>query len=335
MKISQNIGEKLVDHFYTGTPLSGNPELDEWVKSSEDNKLIYDRYHKIWLGSLEVFTKNKFDASFAWTKVNKKITEKTVIRQRLNNVLYATIGMAASLLILLSVTFYTDVFSTREETVKISTNYGSRTSIILPDGSHVKLNVGTNLEYRFDRINKLREVQFNGEGYFEVAKSKTPFVIHTPEGLNIKVLGTKFNLKAYDEDNDIRTTLIEGKVELIKSGSKSLFLEPGQIAIYNEKTRRLGYSTGQADQDIGWVNNKLYMENMSLYEVCKILQRWYAVNIVLENNEMGDKFHYTGVLREKTISEVLDALCELSEIKYQIKGNYININNKILNRMRK
>lgn len=334
MKVSQNIGEKLVDHFYAGIPLSGSPELDEWVKSSEENKLIYDRYHKIWLGSCEVFMKNKFDARLAWTKVNKKIAGKTVSKQRFNRVLYATIGLAASLLIILSVTFFTNVLSSSGETVKISTNYGSRTSIILPDGSHVKLNVGTNLEYSFDRFNNLREVQFNGEGFFEVAKSKAPFVIHTPEGLNIKVLGTKFNLKAYAEENEIRTTLIEGKVELIKSGSKSLFLEPGQIANYNKKIEKLEYVTGQVYQDIGWVDNKLYMENMSLNEVCKVLERWYAVNIVLENKEMGDNFHYTGVLKEKTISEVLDALCELSDLKYQVKGNYININNKNLKPMR-
>jgi transmembrane sensor len=330
MEEQQKIGSMLVDHFSSGSVLSEEPELNKWVNSSEDNKKIYQEYRKIWQGSSDIAQMKEFDADRAWGNVNRKLSSVTAIKRRLNNVLYATIGMAASLLIIFGLALYTNMFSFKGETVQMATNYGNRSSIVLPDGTSVKLNAGTNLEYRFDRLSKTREVKFNGEGFFEVAKSKNPFIIRTPDGLTLKVLGTKFNLKAYTDDNMIRTTLMEGKLELNSPGNKSLELFSGQIASYNDMTKELSYDKGQAYQDLGWVDNKLYMENMSLQEVCIILERWYDVKIIIEGNGLGNKIHYTGVLREETINDILNALCRLSEIKYQIKGKNISINKKQL-----
>jgi ferric-dicitrate binding protein FerR (iron transport regulator) len=235
--------------------------------------------------------------------------------------------MAASLLIFLAFASYTDMFSSRNSTLKFSTNMGSRATVTLPDGSSVVLNAGSNLEYLYNTSNRVREVIFSGEGLFEVSKSKIPFVIHTSNGLSLKVLGTKFNLKAYSGDTFARTTLLDGKVELVSPKNQVLSLEPGQIASYNDMTKNLEYTSGLAYQDFGWVENKLYMDNMSLEDVCKILERWYDVRISMEHKLVVDKIHYTGVLKEGTILDVLNALCELSEIKYQIEGKNIIIYN--------
>lgn len=328
MEMQQNIGLKLVDHFNAGSELSDEPELYEWFNSSGENKIAYENYHRIWRGSTELARAKMFSAELAWTKVNKKISAITTTKHRLHHVAYAAIGMAASLLIMLGLAFYTNMFSFKGGTVLLSTNLGSRSTVVLPDGTHVTLNAGTNLEYRFDHFNKIRKVKFNGEGFFEVAKSRNPFIIQTQNGLKLKVLGTKFNLKAYSEDNSIKTTLIEGKVELNSPDNKTLSLAPGQIASYNVSTKELSYTNGQAYQDFGWLNNKLYLDNMSLQEVCTILERCYDVKIVIKKDGLGSKIHYTGVLREETIVDILDALCKLSEIKYQIKGKNITINNK-------
>ncbi len=328
MEIQQNIGLKIVDHFNTGSELSDEPELYEWFNSSDENKIAYENYHKIWQGSTELSRAKTFNTEHAWTKVDKKISANTTTKYRLHHVVSAALGMAASLLIMLGLAFYTNMFSFKGETVLLSTNLGSRSTVVLPDGTHVTLNAGTNLEYRFDYFNKIREVKFDGEGFFEVAKSRNPFIIQTQNGLRLKVLGTKFNLKAYSEDNSIKTSLIEGKIELNSPGNKTLLLIPGQIALYNDRTKELNYSNGQIYQDFGWLNNKLYLDNMSLQEVCTILERCYDVKIVIKKDGLGSKIHYTGVLKEETIVDILEALCKLSEIKYQIKGKNITINNK-------
>ena len=184
------------------------------------------------------------------------------------------------------------------------------------------------MEYSFDNSNKIRDVKFNGEGYFEVAKSRNPFIIHTTNGLKLKVLGTKFSLTAYSEDKTIKTTLVEGKVELNSPDNKTLSLIPGQIATYDERTKDLKYTNGQVYQNLGWLDKKLYLDNTSLQEVCTILERWYDVKIVIRKDGLGNTIHYTGVLREETIVDVLDALSKLSEISYQINGKTITINSK-------
>ena len=328
MELGQNIGLKLVEHFNAGGDLNEEPELNEWYKSAEENKIVYKNYQRIFQGSTELAHAKKFNAEIGWTEVNKKISAITKTPVRLHNIAYAVIGMAASLLITLGLAFYTNMFTFNVETVQISTNSGSRSSIVLPDGTNVTLNAGTNLEYRFDHFNRIREVKFNGEGFFEVAISNNPFIIQTRNGLKLKVLGTKFNLRAYSDDNTIKTSLVEGKVELKSPDNHMLSLTSGQIASYNDRTKELNYTYGQLYQDIGWLNNKLYLNKTSLQEVCIILERCYNVKIFINKDVLGNKIHYTGVLGEETIVDVMDALCKLSEIKYQIEGKNITINNK-------
>jgi ferric-dicitrate binding protein FerR (iron transport regulator) len=189
----------------------------------------------------------------------------------------------------------------------------------------VKLNAGSNLEYHFDPVQKIRTVNFRGEAFFDVAKSKQPFVINTPDGLKVKVLGTKFNLSAYPEDHLVQTSLEEGKVELNAGGDEELVLNPGQIATFDKHTNQLDYATGEVSHQLGWTQDKLYMDNMSLHEVCIRLERWYDVDITLSEKSLGEKIHYTGVLKEQTVSDVLNALCRLSSIKYELKGKDIII----------
>ena len=237
-------------------------------------------------------------------------------------------GMAASLLIFLSLSFYTDLFSTSGATLSMCTTYGSRSEVVLPDGSIVKLNAGSNLDYHYDKISQTRKVNFSGEAFFEVAKSKKPFVIETEDGLKVKVLGTKFNLSTYPEDRMAQTSLFEGKVELSQNGSASLILKPGQMAILDKESNELKYTEGEVSQTTSWMQNKLYMENMSLQDVCTKMERWYDVQITLSDKSLGEKIHYTGVLKEQTVLDVLNALCHLSSISYKLNGKEITISGK-------
>ncbi len=292
---------------------------------SKSLKNDQEKYRMIWTRAESARLFGKFDTKKAWEKVDSKLESQHIRVRRLWNLGYAASGVAATLLIFLSLTFYTNLFSTSASTISMSTAYGSRSEVVLPDGSVVKLNAGSSLDYHFDKLTNTRKVDFKGEGFFEVAKSKQAFIIHTSEGLNVKVLGTTFNLSAYPDDGSVSTSLVEGKVELSIDGSEGLFLNPGQMASYDKQSKKLEYASGEVSHQLGWTQDKLYMDNMPLSEVCTRLERWYDVDITLGDQILGRKIHYTGVLQEQSVVDVLDALCQLSSVKYELKGRYITI----------
>lgn len=322
-------GEHIVDRLENGeNSVSEDAVLNDWIKADPQNKSEFCKYQKIWTATADVSILNKFDSEEAWNKVDSKLERHNIRVRHLKNFAYAVSGMAASLLLFLSLTFYTNIFSTSEATITMTTTYGSRSKVVLPDGSVVKLNAGSNLEYHYEKILQTRKVNFSGEAFFEVAKSKKPFVIETADGLKVKVLGTKFNLSTYPEDRFAQTSLFEGKVELSQSGSASLFLKPGQIATLDKKSNEIKYTEGEISHTTSWMENKLYMENMSLQDVCTKLERWYDVKITLSDKSLGEKIHYTGVLKEQTVLDVLNAMCQLSRISYQLSGKNIVISGK-------
>jgi ferric-dicitrate binding protein FerR (iron transport regulator) len=96
----------------------------------------------------------------------------------------------------------------------------------------------------------------------------------------------------------------------------------------DKKSNEIKYTEGEISQTTSWMQNKLYMENMSLQDVCTKLERWYDVQITLSDKSLGDKIHYTGVLKEQTVLDVLNALCQLSSIRYELKGKEIMISGK-------
>jgi len=293
----------------------------------EEKRYRNDRgkYRMIWARAESTKLLEKFDTEKAWNKVDSKLESHSIRVRRLWNLAYAASGVAASLLIFFSLTFFTSLFSISGSAISMSTANGSRSEVVLPDGSVVKLNAGSSLDYHFDKLSNTRKVDFKGEGFFEVAKSKQPFIIHTPDGLDVKVLGTAFNLSAYPDDRLAQTSLVEGKVELSVNGSAGLVLNPGQMASFDRQSKKLEYSSGEVSHQLGWTQDKLYMDNMPLHDVCTRLERWYDVEITLSDQIMRKKIHYTGVLQEQSVVDVLDALCQLSSIKYELKGKYITI----------
>lgn len=100
------------------------------------------------------------------------------------------------------------------------------------------------------------------------------------------------------------------------------------MAVLDKNSNQIFYAKGEISRTTSWMQNKLYMENMSLTDVCKYMERWYDVQITLQNKDLGEKIHYTGVLKEQTALDVLNALCQLSSISYELKGKEITITAK-------
>ncbi|MDR1603056.1 MAG: DUF4974 domain-containing protein [Tannerella sp.] len=327
MKENKHIGFHIVEYLLGGS--NGSPDdavLAEWLASSESNKTDFMKYKKIWEESRFFTETETFDRERAWEKINKINRQKARLRKRFSHFVYAVSGAAAAAALFMALSWSGAFEKNAHTTLRMSVENGSRSEMTLPDGSVVKLNAGSCLDYSFDRKKKTRELYFRGEGFFKVAKSDCPFVVNMKNGLQVKVLGTTFNLCAYEEDSIVRTALLEGSVEL-SHNSANLRLKAGEMALCDLKTNELKREKGILTHACGWMDNKLYMDEMALSEVCKKLERHYDVQITLHGN-IGEAIHYNGVLQEESITDVLNALVRLSTIKYRVSGKNIDITSK-------
>lgn len=218
----------------------------------------------------------------------------------------------------------------------LSVPYGKRFSVILSDSTIVNLNSGSSLKYPVKFIkNHNRQVFLIGEGYFEVTKdSLHPFVV-TNSTMDVRVLGTKFNISAYPEDRDINTVLVEGSVSLYNSQDdydpkKANVLEPGYKAAWDKFHEKIELEQVDTDIYTGWVNGKLVLKEMSFKNIVPKLQRHYKVSI--ENNyETLNNEVFTATFDIETIEEALQLFSEETPFDYKFEGNAIIINELNMN----
>jgi ferric-dicitrate binding protein FerR (iron transport regulator) len=327
MNMNIHIGLHIVDYFLHGG--GGDPNdlvLTDWLAADESNRIALKKYKKIWEESRYFTEMELFDKEFAWKKVNEINQRNERFRKRLVHVYYMLSGAAAVLALVFMLSYMGFPKKGAFVEMSMTADYGSRSEVVLPDGSNVKLNAGSTIRYTFDPKKNVRELHFQGEGFFDVAKSATPFVVHMANGLQVKVLGTTFNLSAYEDDATVEASLVEGAIEL-SDAEETLHLKAGEMALYDRNTNELKREDGIPAHACGWVNNKIYMHHMSLSEVCKKLERCYNVKITLRDN-FGETIHYDGVLQEESITDVLVALARLSKIKYRVNGKNIHITSK-------
>lgn len=323
MKGKNEISEYIISYLMKGQDSNISPELEEWLSADESHRRELEQYMKIWEASGAYQEVNQFDVNSAWEIVNRKNRKKQFFHRRLKNIGYVASGIAASLLVMFMLSWVGILEWQRNMPVSVKVDRGSRSKVVFPDGSVVSLNSGSDVTYRYNRLKRVREVQFQGEGFFDVSKGKEPFVVKMPSGLLVNVLGTSFNLRAYADDESEQASLVEGVVEL-KCRKEKLMMQAGDMIVYDKKSNKLTTGDGFLSQTYGWQERKLYMDNLSLSDVCRQLERWYDVNITIQEG-LGSSIGYNGVIQEETITDVMEVLSRLSEITYDIKGNNICI----------
>ena len=236
---------------------------------------------------------------------------------------------------------------------EVSTKKGSRTKVQLPDGTTVWLNSSSKLTYDNQNFgNTVREVSLIGEAYFDVVKNKTkPFIIHTAN-MDIKVLGTVFNVKCYPGEKTTETSLIRGSVEVsLKDRQEKILMKPNEkLIVINEDKIPAEKTTSTADKktaaniykpiielshltlyptsneivETGWVQNKLVFTNESLEDVASKMQRWYSVSIVIKNESLKKEL-LTGIFERETIQQALKALQYTTRFTYKTTKDTIII----------
>ena len=216
------------------------------------------------------------------------------------------------------------LFETSDTKQMITANVkpGSKSEIILPDGTKVQLNGATTITYNVNNT-KERLVQLSGEAFFDVVKNPDcPFRVIAND-LQIEVVGTSFNVNAYAEGTWVKTTLVEGRVE-DHCGNKNIIMAPGTQVAYNKTTQESGYFPVNVQQFISWKEGYYEFEDMSLEELMQIFTRWYNLNIEFADPKVKE-IKFSGRLKRY---EDLRPLFEMLE--YTRDVNFIIAEDKII-----
>jgi ferric-dicitrate binding protein FerR (iron transport regulator) len=234
----------------------------------------------------------------------------------------------------------------------IVTRYGNKSKVNLPDGSQVWLNAGSSLDYVSTDFNStMREVNLSGEAYFDIVPNVSrPFIVHSGN-MQIKVLGTTFNVKAYPEEDNMETSLIKGSVEItIKNRPDDIYiLRPNEkLVVSNEgmlkKTEGISYKPGLINNggnivalkkvdytaaeklvyETAWVQNKLVFKSENFARLAIKMERWYGIRIRFRDERKEDLM-FTGIFTTETIQQALNAMQVVHAFNYTTEDDTIYI----------
>jgi len=277
----------------------------------------------------------KFSALF--DKIQQKINSENWKNKTVNprtSVFLTWLTRAAAILLLpvLAFLFYTlsenaeikiesaQVTNLPVDSLEIIAPIGSRTVVQLTDGSEVHLNYGSRLKYPQTFTGDSREVRLTGEGYFDVAHNpEKPFIVKTGK-LNVKALGTAFNVWAYPENDAVQTTLVNGKVVLESVEKEGIIkticpMTPGQHVNCNVKTGTVSSSEGNIEKYIAWKEGKLIFDETTILEVAEKLGRMFNVSIEVDDNIKD--YTYTVTFEDEPLFQILELMTVATPVRYK------------------
>ena len=239
---------------------------------------------------------------------------------RMKRLVYASAAAIVMALTLLTGWYIAQCYSL--DVIETITEAGQKSNIILPDGSRVWLNSDSKVSYNSGFNLKNRNISLQGEAFFEVASGHDiPFVVQA-QNVSVTAIGTKFNIKAYNEDNTITTTLVEGKVMAETSG-QTMMLMPNQEAVYDKSSGMISKSDLQDDAHaVPWMQNAILFQNHSLEEIAVILERMYNVTVVFDDDMVG-RYSFTGLIRNNSLTNILELISGTSPVNYSMTTDTI------------
>lgn len=273
-----------------------------------------------------------------------------------NNRFVRNIVITTSILVIIAAVFFlyfTEKTSTKQVEgdtglAAVTTKFGSRSNMQLPDGSKVWLNSGSTITYDKKFGNEIREVTLSGEAFFDVVRNpEKPFIIHT-QSMDVKVLGTQFNVKSYANDKLSEASLINGSIEIIlkRKGSEKILLKPNyKLVVVNESlvkdttpvfmkkyqpepeigVQKLNYSSKDSTiVETSWVENKLTFQDESFEDIAVRMERWYGKKIQFDDPSFKT-MRFTGTFVNETMEQAMEALHMTANFNYITRNNTIII----------
>ena len=242
--------------------------------------------------------------------------------------------VAAAVILLIGCNYFwytenlTEVYTNADSPYEIKVPAGSRTNIVLPDGTEVSLNAGSVLRYHRGFGIRERNVTLDGEGYFKVAKNaEVPFFVKTND-VQVQVVGTVFNVRAYDDDNYVMVSLLEGRVNLSASANSVMKLFPNEQALYNKSTGRMEKLKTNASKACDWLDGGLTFENASFADIAHRLERKFQVKISIESERLKAE-HFSGSFdSNQNIYDILREINVEKQYTWKVSGDTIFITDK-------
>jgi ferric-dicitrate binding protein FerR (iron transport regulator) len=296
-------------------------ELFDWLNSSPEN---YSKFQSV-VKETELQVAVSDETEKAWERFQAIRIKKSFRNQKNQIFLFPRWAKIAAVLAIVSLAgiWGSQYFLNNKRTAvaELIVPYGEKKQIDLGDGTKVWLNAGTTLHYPEKFSGKTREVELDGEGYFEVSKDQNhPFIIHTSE-VEIKVLGTSFNVSSYQNDDRSCLALYSGVVQLSTNDNKQqVVLKPGEKAILEKSSKTL-VVTPDAGNHASWREDILVFDNLSLVEISRLLERRFNVKIQIKKEKIRN-IRYSGKFTsDEGLSEVLDIIRETSPVKFNYQTN--------------
>lgn len=322
--------------------LQGNASEEEkrvlldWLKASEANKRAYSEIRDQWLDSGSSPVADPEYVKQAFARFTVEIDKHKRKQQQMRLSYFVKVAASVAILLVCSVGSYFagqkqfSHSSSAEQLVinRVIMGKESKGSVTLPDGTIAWLNANSKLVYPEHFHPGKRQVQLEGEGYFEVVRDeKAPFLVET-DGMVVNVLGTHFNVKNYENKETVETTLLSGKVEVFLPGlDKSIVLKPNQRISCDKQSGAYKLAEVDAADYIIWIGDKLVCTNEKLSVVLHKMKHWYNLDIECKNGvPLNQRLSLT--IRKESPEEILKLLTLISPIRYTIEGEKIIISPK-------
>ncbi len=320
----QSLLENVINH--EATPCDAR-HIAQWLSTPEGQLWLSEQMdidsESIRLGEEAQYINHQIPTDNMYEYLKQKIRRQKIRRW---------IGWAAAIfipLILITILFVevdsrVDLFAATEYD-EVYVPKGERMQVLFQDGSRVYLNSESRIRYPRQFGIKERKVELEGEGWFEVAKNHArPFIVDITL-LNVRVLGTTFDVKAYPEDNEIAVSLESGIVEVFGNTFNAFTMDPGQKAVYNRATGRCNVERPQEiTLQSAWRQNTLVFTDAPLSEVIATLGRTYDITFKIEDPAVT-RYNYTLRTSFTDISRVLDELEKITPVRFSQTGHVVNV----------
>jgi len=319
--------DKLISFITANRYLSDYPEITEWINASAENREEYIRYKNLWamLQQGNEMTETRIKEGLFKVRKNARHTKQLIVWKYMRYAAFIVMALLGGYIAgtsgLYNKTAMNEIFVPK----------GSRSSVVLPDGSKVWLNNGTKLIYPESFRGKNRNVELDGEAFFEVSHDKEhPFVVNMGEN-RIKVLGTRFAVVAYSQDNIIKAELVSGKIQFDirkkngKSQFRSYMMESLQSLVFNKNSGSISESKIPDNFYNYWLNGVYEFKNETFAELAKKMERIYNVQVIFRNESLKGRL-FTGSL---SINDNIYTMMEIFKRASKEPFSYTHEGNRI------
>lgn len=307
-------------------------QLRNWLSSPKNQSVLKQWAQDAWLQSEETESTLEFDKLIA--EIDRLSQQGKASAGFSGRRFWPIFQRVAAVLILPVIIFaayqYFNKPSELQQMAEVIVPPGQKSELVLPDNTHIWLNSGSTLRYATNFLSQSnREVYLDGEAYFEVARLSNSHFVVRMERSAVEVLGTKFNVRAYADDEQIEASLFHGKVNFVANdgaaNASSELMNPGETIEFDLKTNQINKQKSGAEELLAWKDNRLVFADDNFDAVVRKIERWYNVQVIYEPGQfVGQRL--TLVLEEgESIGQLLQIMHKVMHIQYEINNKQVNI----------